>query len=81
VFLNVLRAKAESAGRVVLEVNPRHTSQRCSRPSCGHVAKENRATQAVFKCVKCGHTAHADVNAAMNILRAGLARQEASDAA
>ncbi|MCL9760917.1 RNA-guided endonuclease TnpB family protein [Frankia sp. AiPa1] len=76
VFLNVLRAKAESAGRLVVEVNPRHTSQRC--PGCGHVAAENRLTQATFLCVRCGHAAHADVNAAVNILRAGLALQAAT---
>ena len=81
VFLDVLRAKAESAGRVTVEVDPRHTSQRCSRLQCGHVAAGNRTSQAVFRCVKCGHEAHADVNAAINILRAGLARQEARDAA
>ena len=76
-FLGILHAKAESAGRVVLEVDPRHTSQRCSRVSCGHVAAGNRTSQAVFKCVKCGHEAHADVNAAINILRAGLVLQAA----
>ena len=81
VLLDVLHAKAEWAGRTVVEVNPRHTSQRCSRISCGHVAKENRVSQAEFRCVKCGHEAHADVNAAVNILRAGLARQEASNVA
>lgn len=79
VFLGMLHAKAESAGRVVVEVNPRHTSQRCAQ--CGHVAAANRATQAVFKCVSCGHEAHADVNAAINILRAGLALQAVPDAA
>jgi putative transposase len=79
VFLDVLRAKAESAGRTVIEVDPRHTSQRCAR--CGHVAAGNRASQAVFRCLACGHEAHADVNAAVNILRAGLARQAAQDAA
>jgi putative transposase len=73
VFLDVLRAKAESAGRVVVEVNPRHTSQRCAE--CGHVATGNRATQAEFRCLSCDHEAHADVNAAINILRAGLALQ------
>lgn len=73
VFLGVLRAKAESAGRVVIEVNPAYTSQRCSQ--CGHVAAGNRVTQARFRCQSCGHTANADVNAAINILRAGLALQ------
>jgi putative transposase len=73
VFLNVLRAKAESAGRVVVEVDPRQTSQRCAE--CGHVAAGNRVTQAAFRSLSCGHEAHADVNAAVNILRAGLARR------
>jgi putative transposase len=74
-FLRILSAKAESAGRTVIAVNSRHTSQRCAR--CGHSAAGNRATQAQFRCLACGHRAHADVNAARNILRAGLALQEA----
>ena len=75
VFLEMLRAKAESAGRVVIEVDARHTSQQCSE--CGHVAAGNRPSQAEFRCASCGHEAHADVNAAINILRAGLALREA----
>jgi putative transposase len=75
IFLRVLSAKAESAGRTVIAVNPRHTSQRCAQ--CGHTAAGNRVTQAVFQCLACGHRAHADVNAARNVLRAGLALQEA----
>ncbi|MCK9902046.1 transposase [Parafrankia colletiae] len=78
VFLNVLHAKAESAGRVVVEVNPANTSRTCA--VCGHCAAENRRTQAAFVCMACGHTAHADVNAAANILRVGLARQAAQGA-
>jgi len=73
VFFNVLHAKAESAGRLIVEVDAHHTSQRCAK--CGHVAEGNRVVQAVFTCVSCGHVAHADVNGAVNILRAGLARQ------
>lgn len=78
VFLDVLRAKAEWAGRVVIEVDARHTSQRCSQ--CGHVAAGNRPSQAEFRCTACGHEAHADVNAAVNILRSGLDLQAAQAA-
>ncbi|WP_344586007.1 transposase, partial [Nonomuraea roseoviolacea] len=71
VFLTVLAYKAESAGRKLIAVNPANTSRTCAR--CGHIAAENRVSQAVFTCTACGHAAHADVNAAVNILRAGLA--------
>ncbi|WP_245740030.1 RNA-guided endonuclease InsQ/TnpB family protein [Nonomuraea maritima] len=79
VFLTVLAHKAESAGRELIAVNPAHTSRTCAR--CGHCAKENRLTQAEFACTACGHAAHADVNAAKNILRAGLALRRAAEAA
>jgi putative transposase len=78
IFLRVLSAKAESAGRQVIAVDPRHTSQRCAE--CGHTAAGNRVTQAQFRCTGCAYEAHADVNAARNILRAGLALQEAQNA-
>ena len=77
-FVSILRAKAEDAGRVMIDVNPRHTSDRCER--CGHVSKQNRVTQALFVCQACGHQAHADEHAARNILRAGLARHAATAA-
>ncbi|MGV0744967.1 RNA-guided endonuclease InsQ/TnpB family protein [Mycolicibacterium sp. XJ870] len=71
-FVSKLRAKAEEAGRVWIEVDPRHTSDGCEK--CGHAAPENRVTQAVFRCVSCGHgPIQADEHAARNILRAGLA--------
>ncbi|WP_433415400.1 RNA-guided endonuclease InsQ/TnpB family protein [Microtetraspora malaysiensis] len=79
VFLTVLAHKAESAGRELIAVDPANTSRTCAR--CGHCAKENRVTQAEFACTACGHTAHADINAAINILRAGLALREAARAA
>jgi putative transposase len=71
-FISILRAKAEEAGRTWIEVDPRHTSDRCE--SCGHAASENRVTQAVFRCVACDHgPKQADEHAARNLLRAGLA--------
>lgn len=57
--------KLERSGGTLTLVDPRNTSRTCN--ACGHVAAENRESQAVFICVSCGHTAHADVNAAINI--------------
>jgi putative transposase len=70
-FISILCAKAEEAGRIWIEVDPRHTSDRCE--ACGHAAPENRLTQAAFECQRCSHRAQADQMAARNILRAGLA--------
>ncbi|MEV0373186.1 transposase [Streptomyces sp. NPDC050636] len=78
VFLAILNAKAESAGREVIAVNSRNTSRTC--PECGHTAKENRPTQEKFHCQACGHTAHADTVGALNVIRAGLVRREAQPA-
>ncbi len=71
VFLGLLTHKAESAGRVLIPVNPRDTSRTC--PACGHVSGQNRITQEKFECVQCGHAGNADQVAALNIaVRAGL---------
>ena len=77
-FVGIPEAKAEEAGRRVLDVDPRHTSDRCE--ACGHAAQENRVSQAVFRCVACGHVADADEHAARSILRAGLALLAAEQA-
>ncbi|MFF2213621.1 RNA-guided endonuclease InsQ/TnpB family protein [Streptomyces antibioticus] len=70
-FLGILANKAESAGRRTIPVDARNTSRTC--PECGHVAKENRLTQARFRCTACRFTANADHVGATNILnRAGL---------
>ncbi|MER7874597.1 transposase [Streptomyces solisilvae] len=74
-FLTILANKAESAGRLVVAVDARNTSRTCppSLGGCGHIAKENRVTQAKFECTACGFTAHADHVGATNVLdRAGL---------
>ncbi|CAM5253537.1 Transposase OS=Streptomyces antimycoticus OX=68175 GN=SANT12839_059930 PE=3 SV=1 [Streptomyces antimycoticus] len=75
-FLAILANKAESAGRRVIAVDARNTSRACPLAvgGCGHVAKENRVTQAKFECVQCGFVENADTVGALNVLhRAGLA--------
>jgi IS605 OrfB family transposase len=57
--------KAALAGVPVVYIDPAYTSQTCSR--CGHCERANRRTQARFLCVACGFSAHADLNAAVNI--------------
>lgn len=64
-----LKTRLSDKATVVLCPAP-FTSQRCS--SCGHVAPEDRKTQAQFSCTSCGHSENADLNAARNIQRAGL---------
>lgn len=65
-----LSYKAALAGVPLRIVDPRNTSRTCSH--CGHCAKENRKSQAVFCCVQCGHSMNADINAAINISRASV---------
>lgn len=62
-----LTYKSALVGIPLVAVNPRNTSRECAE--CGHTAKENRKTQDKFRCVSCNHTAHADINAAINIGR------------
>jgi hypothetical protein len=47
------------------KVKSAYSSQECHR--CHYVARENRPNQQTFCCVVCGHTTHADVNAAENL--------------
>lgn len=75
VLQNMLLYKAEDAGVEVVLVNPRNTSRRCH--ACGHTSADNRQGE-VFLCQSCGHSAHADTNAARNILRLGLSLQSAA---
>ncbi|GHO79527.1 transposase [Ktedonobacter sp. SOSP1-85] len=57
--------KGQEQGMVVERIDPRHTSQTCSR--CGHQARNNRRSQSVFHCRSCGYQLNADLNAAYNI--------------
>lgn len=70
-FETALRSAARYTGSGVKKVPAAYTSQTCHR--CKHVDANSRESQAVFACTACGHRDHADVNAAKNILAAGLA--------
>ncbi|MFF5209697.1 RNA-guided endonuclease InsQ/TnpB family protein [Streptosporangium sp. NPDC000396] len=70
-LLTTLEHKARYNGSRIVRVPPAYTSQTCA--ACGHRAPDNRESQAVFRCCACGHRDNADVNAAKNILAAGLA--------
>ena len=63
-FRNVLTNKAESAGRLVVAVNPAYTSQDCS--ACGHRAKK-KLSERWHHCPMCGLVLDRDTNAAVNI--------------
>lgn len=71
-FRRQLEYKLAWAGGWLVSVPPRNTSRTC--PACGHIAKENRKTQAQFRCLDCGFEENADHVGAINILRAGHAR-------
>jgi putative transposase len=57
--------KAEAQGIRVERVDPRKTSQRCSR--CGYIARNNRRSQSLFLCRTCGYCLNADLNGAKNV--------------
>lgn len=72
-FLNILRAKAESAGSVFVEVPAQGTSQACS--GCGAMVRKALSVR-THECPECALILQRDVNAARNILALGQARME-----
>ena len=62
--------KAESAGAVVVSVNPMHTSQKCSK--CGSIKDDLKLSDRIYHCDTCKHTMDRDMNAAINIRNMGL---------
>jgi putative transposase len=66
-----LEYKAEEKGCKVETIDPRYTSQTCSK--CGYVHKSNRPSQSLFKCKSCGFELNADLNASRNIAQKYLA--------
>jgi putative transposase len=64
-FFNQLSYKAAEAGRELIEVDARYTSQTC--PACG-VIKKKLLSNRLHEC-ECGYTTHRDTAAAEVILR------------
>lgn len=56
--------KAKSLGKNISFIDPRYTSQKCNCCEC--IDKKNRIREK-FECISCGHSDHADLNAAKNI--------------
>lgn len=65
-FLTILKHKAESAGVSVIGVNPRHTTQTCSRCGCLPTVPIGLSVR-VYTCEHCQFTLDRDWNAAINI--------------
>ncbi len=61
--------KAQNLGKRVVLVDPRYTSQRCSK--CGFIDKANR-NKSSFHCLSCDFVCHSDLNASFNISQIGL---------
>ncbi|MGK7875027.1 MAG: RNA-guided endonuclease InsQ/TnpB family protein [Xenococcaceae cyanobacterium] len=68
-FQQKVRVKAERWGKLVIEINPKYSSQECSQ--CGYVSPTNRNCEK-FLCENCGHYADADLDAAVVIRERGL---------
>lgn len=60
--------KAENLGKRLILIDPRYTSQRCSK--CGFIDKVNRVGCS-FHCLSCDFVCHSDYNASLNISQIG----------
>lgn len=65
-----LSYKCPRYGGRLVTVDPKNTSLMCRKCKC--INKLNRKSQAVFKCIACGHKEHADINAGGNLNDLGL---------
>lgn len=59
--------KSVKEGKQATKVKSAYSSQECHM--CYYVDRKNRPDQQTFRCRVCGHSAHADLNASMNIAR------------
>ncbi|PSR32655.1 MAG: hypothetical protein C7B46_12905 [Sulfobacillus benefaciens] len=69
--------KALRQGKLVITVPPAYSSQECA--VCTFTSPDNRPSQAAFVCQRCGHTDHADHNAAVVIAKRGIQKLLSGD--
>ena len=72
-FVDMCSRKAAEAGRTLIKVSPKYTSQMCS--GCGTVRKKDLSER--WHSCECGAELDRDVNAAINILERGRRHQGA----
>jgi putative transposase len=69
ILRQLLEVKAEKAGRLLVAVPPQYTSQKCSQ--CGEMVPKSLSVRTHI-CPHCGYVECRDINAARNILQAGM---------
>lgn len=74
-FITFTKNKAENAGSTMVMVDPKNTTQECSR--CGTIVRKEPKDR-IHEC-SCGLVVDRDENAAINILRRGLASVRKTD--
>ena len=72
-FFDILSYKAEEAGRIVIKVPAKNTSQQCSK--CEELVPKDLSVR-IHSCPHCKLTLDRDLNAALNILRLGTSLQD-----
>ena len=61
--MKVVTSETKKQGIRIYAVWPQGSSQTCA--ACGYRHRDNRKSQAEFRCLACGHEANADTNAAL----------------
>ena len=72
-FVEILESKAEEAGSQVIKVPARYTTQACS--NCGKLVTKSLSARR-HCCGSCGYVEDRDINAAKNVLWAGMQPSE-----
>lgn len=68
-FVQFTSSKAEEAGRSMVLVNPKNTTQACS--GCGSIVPKDLSVR-IHHCPNCGLKISRDLNASLNVLARGL---------